>query len=58
MIKVELTKSQVENLADFIEVNLIDDIRRDESIDNLEWVKDLCDAHTKLKKALEGSGIE
>ena len=58
MIKVELTKSQVKNLADFIEVNLLDDIRKDESIDNIEYVKDLCDAHTKLKEALEGSGIE
>lgn len=55
---VELTRTQIRTLADFIESDLFDDIRRDESIDNIEWVKDLCDAHAKLKEALEGSESE
>ena len=55
---VELTQSQIKNLAEFIELNLISTIRVDVDIDNIEWVKDMCEAHTKLKEALEGSGVE
>lgn len=55
---VELTQSQIENLAEFIEFNLIKMIRVDVDIDNIDWVKDMCEVHTKLKEALEGSGGE
>lgn len=55
---VELTQSQIENLAEFIELNLISTIRVDVDIDNIDWVKDMCEVHTKLKEALERSGVE
>lgn len=50
-MKVELTKSQCENLAFFIEVNLLDEIRKDEEIDNLNWLRDMLDAHKVLEEA-------
>ncbi len=45
-----LTKSQVENLIEFIEFNFIDDIRRNTDIDNIDYVIDMMDALVKLRK--------
>lgn len=51
MMKVELTKSQITNLANFIEFNLINDIRNDEEIDNIGYLVDMCDAYKTFKEA-------
>lgn len=51
-MKVELTKSQCMNLAEWIELHLIDVIRADEEIDNLTWVKDMILAQETLEKAV------
>ena len=48
---VELTKSQVKNIADFIEFNLLNVIRNDDDIDNILWVNDMCEAYVKLREA-------
>lgn len=50
-MKVELTKSQCENLAFFIEVNLLEEIRKDLDIDNLNWLRDMLDAQKILEEA-------
>ncbi len=50
-MKIELTKSQCENLAEWIELGLIDEIRRDETIDSIEWIKDMLEAMDALQKA-------
>lgn len=50
-MKVELTKSQCENLAFFIEANLLEEIRNDVDIDNLNWLRDMLDAHKVLEEA-------
>lgn len=50
-MKVELTKSQCENLAEWIDMHLLDVIRNDDDIDNLMWVKDMIIAQETLKKA-------
>lgn len=50
-MNVNLTESQVTNLAEFIEQNLIDSIRNDTSIDNFNYVVDMCEACKKLKEA-------
>ena len=50
---VTLTESNIRNLADFIEVNLFDIIRKDEDIDNILWLNDMCEAYTKLREAQE-----
>ena len=51
-MKVERIKSQCNNIVDFIEMNILDVIRNDESIDNIDWVQDLLDARSTLLKAV------
>ena len=50
-MKVELTKSQCENVAEFINYNLLDEIRNDPDIDSVYWVKDMINAMEVLEKA-------
>lgn len=52
-MKVELTKSQCINVAEFIEMNLIPVIRQDTDIDHLEWLRDMLDAEKALRKAVD-----
>lgn len=44
------TKSQVDNLIEFIELNFIDVVRNDTDIDNIDYVVDMMDALTKLRQ--------
>lgn len=44
------TKSQVDNLIEFIELNFIDVLRNDTDIDNIDYVVDMMDALTKLRQ--------
>ena len=44
------TKSQVDNLIEFIELNFIDIVRNDTGIDNIDYVVDMMDALTKLRQ--------
>ena len=50
-MKVELSKSQCGNLATFIECNLLDEIRKDPDIDNLDYLRDMLDAQKILEEA-------
>lgn len=50
-MRVELTKSQCKNLADFLEFHLIESIRNDDYIDNIDYLVDMCKAYEVLKKA-------
>lgn len=52
-MKIELTKSQCINIADFIEANLLDVIRKDVDLDRLEYVQDLLTAKDALEKAVK-----
>ena len=47
---IDLTESQCTNLADFIEMNIFQNIRDDVDIDNIEWLIDMVDAYKKLKE--------
>lgn len=51
-MKIDLTKSQCESLIDFIELNLLDVIRRDTDIDNLEWVENILNANAIFHQAI------
>ena len=51
MHNVRLTKSQCENVAGFIESHLIDAIRNNTDIDNIEWVSDMIGAMHALRSA-------
>ena len=44
------TKSQVDNLIEFIELNFIDVVRNDTDINNIDYVVDMMDALTKLRQ--------
>lgn len=60
-MKVELTKSQITNLASFIQYNFIEEIRNNDDIDNINYLVDMCDAYKVLKEAekqLKAGGIE
>ena len=52
-MKVELTKSQCNNLAEFIELNLLDSIRNDPDMDNLDYLRDMLNAEEALRKAVD-----
>ena len=48
-----LTRSQVENLIEFIELHFIDSIRNDPDIDNIEYVVDMMDTLKMLRDKLQ-----
>lgn len=55
MNAVQLTKSQCKNVAEFIELHLIDAIRDDDDLDNVAWIADMIEAWKALEKA--GGGV-
>lgn len=48
---LRLTKSQCANVADFIDLHLIDTIRQDADIDNVGWIEDMIGAMRALEEA-------
>lgn len=51
MAELNLTKSQIDNLMEFLEFELIPSIRRNEEIDNINYLADMCDIYKKLVDA-------
>ncbi len=45
-----LTKSQIDNIIEFIELNFIPSIRVDTEIDNIDYVVDMMSALTTLRE--------
>jgi hypothetical protein len=52
-LPVEFTKSQVDNLVEFIEWNFIDIVRKDEDVDNINYIIDMMEALKKLRTVAE-----
>lgn len=52
MNHIVLTESQLKNVIEFIEVEFIDSIRRDEDIDNIDYVIDMMNALQALRYAV------
>lgn len=50
-LNVALTKSQVDNLVEFVELNFIQSIRDDTGVDNIDYVVDMMDALKTLRLA-------
>ena len=50
---LEFTEAEARNLADFVEFNLIEVIRADTDIDNIEWVCSMVTAYQKLVEAVK-----
>ena len=55
---VELTKGQCESLVEFIELNLLDVIRNDPEIDNLNYVRNLLNALQTFEEAAKSEQSE
>lgn len=57
MVELKLSRTQCKNVAEFIQYGLLDEIRRDENIDNLQWVEDMIGAMHALQQAsMSGTG--
>ena len=48
-----LSRCQIENLIEFIELHFIDSIRNDPDIDNIEYVVNMMNALTMLRDKLQ-----
>ena len=57
-MKVELTKTQCQVVAEFIEMNILDVIRNDTDIDNIAWLENMLDAKKALEKAVDEDEYE
>ena len=53
---LNLTFSQVKNLAEFFEFEFIDSIRNDTDIENMSYLVDMCDIYKKLQEHIEKEG--
>lgn len=49
-INLRLSESQVSNLLEFFEICFIQSLREDDSIDNMDYVCDMCDIYKQLKE--------
>lgn len=52
-MKVELTREEMEAVEDFISIELLDSIRRDEALDNLNYVQNILTVRAKFQKAIK-----
>lgn len=57
-MNLELTKTQVENLIEFFEIDFIDSIRNDTDIDSMGYICNMCDIYQKLKSLLKEGAEE
>lgn len=48
-LNVALTKSQVDNLVEFVELNFIQSIRDDTDVDNIDYIVDMMDVLKTLR---------
>ena len=58
MIEIKLTESEVENLLSFFEFEFIPSIQRDDEIDNINYLVEMCDVYKKLRDGLKEKGGE
>lgn len=50
-ISIQLSRSQIDNLINFIELEFIDSIRRDEEIDNIDYIINMMETLKTLRAA-------
>lgn len=55
-MKIELTRSQVDNLIEFFEFEFIDSVRDNSDVDNMEYLVDMCEIYQKLKEVQKNNG--
>lgn len=54
-IVILLTKTQAENLMEFIEVAFVPLVRKTPEIDNIEYLVDMCEIYTQIKQQYENA---
>ena len=54
LYNIQLTGSQLEDLADFIQFEFIDSIRNNEETDNIYYLCNICDVFRKLEEVRKG----
>lgn len=57
MITLEFTKDDCRNLADFIDSNLIAEIRKDDNLDNIAWIRSMINCLDKFADAADMHGF-
>ncbi len=58
MFEIKLTKSQIENLLLFFEFEFIPSIQRDDEVDNINYLVEMCEIYKNLQEALKGGASE
>lgn len=53
MPQIELSKSEIENLIDFFDIEFILFIKADVELDNMKYLTSMCDVYKKLETALD-----
>ena len=53
---LQLTKSQLINLKEFLEFNFIQCIREDDTVDNIDYLVDMCVAYKQMADMLSVKG--
>ena len=53
MTGITITMDEAESLIDWMECNLIDDIRNDTDVDSMEWLCNMVSIYKKCKEAVE-----
>ena len=54
---IDLTKKEAYAVAEFIDMNIYDNIRNDLDIDSFEWLKNIVHAYEKLCEASGYRGL-
>ncbi len=52
-MKIELTIDEMKSVEDFIFIELLESIRRDEEFDNIDYVYNLLNVRAKFLKAIK-----
>ena len=55
---IELTHSQLINLKEFLEFNFIPCVREDDTIDNINYLVDMCVVYKQMADMLSVKGVE
>lgn len=50
---LDITKEHARSMIDLFEINLIQLIRDDDSIDSMEWLSNICHVYSEFKKIVE-----
>lgn len=58
MYTIQLTHSQLINLKEFIEFNFIPSVREDDTIDNINYLVDVCVVYKQMADMLSMKGGE